>query len=161
MYDWWLSIGGTGSFDETEHTVSDKHQTITFRRRENYEFTTPIGGHVDCWYLRTDEQAVKHVRPGVVGSEVEECTLAPSISEGSKKLLERSEKRGQRGGSVIDRLSAWGKQHARGDGVANDGAVGQKEEEMSGIPSGAQSGSLGIIRARTRGCFTVTRWHIE
>ena len=59
MYDWWLSIGGTGSVDETEHTVSDKHQTITFHRRENYEFTTPIGGHVDCWYMRTDEQAVK------------------------------------------------------------------------------------------------------
>ena len=26
MYDWWLSIGGTGSVDETEHTLSDKRK---------------------------------------------------------------------------------------------------------------------------------------
>ena len=61
------------------------------------------------------QQQVRHVRSGV-GSELEACTLAPTLSEGSKKLLAR---RGKREGSVVDRLNAWGKQHQRGEGDAS------------------------------------------
>ena len=52
-----------------------------------------------------------HVRSGI-GSELEQCTLAPTISERSRQLSQRS----GREGSVIDRLNAWGKQHQRGEG---------------------------------------------
>lgn len=59
-------------------------------------------------------QNVKHVK-STAGPELDQCTLTPAISEGSKRML----KKGSRDGDVVSRLSAWGRQHARGDGDAS------------------------------------------
>ena len=56
------------------------------------------------------QQNVGHRRGGV-GSEVENCTLAPSLSTGTQKMLA---KKGPRP-SFLERQEQWAKQHARGD----------------------------------------------
>ena len=49
-----------------------------------------------------------------IGSELDDVTLAPVISEHTKNIVKKQERRG----SIADRLQAWGQNHKRGDGDA-------------------------------------------
>ena len=82
---------------------------------------------------------VKHIRGGV-GSELDDVTLAPKLSEGTSKLLwilrpiapdcpphhliaplitGKLVQKQERKGSIAERLLSWGEQHKRGEGDAS------------------------------------------
>ena len=75
-------------------------------------------GPIEPLQERLRAPLARSVRSSAVGSEVEQCTLAPKVSAGSERIL-AARGDGRRRESIVDRLQKWGKERQRGDGDAS------------------------------------------